>query len=145
VETHLADIDPSDWRREKSGRTDCQANVAVVRVDGPREHWRISVVDAAHNHDRHVPVGGQVQRPPTTAQRTAVAQFSDNFSRRQVQQVLNVQFPGNILEPRQISNIRNKARKEAREEIDALGGDFAAILASLEERNQTDPGWDYSV
>jgi hypothetical protein len=56
-----------------------------------------------------------------------------------------VQFPDNKLEFQQISNIHNKARKEAQEEIDALGGDFAAILASVEERNRTEPGWDFSV
>ncbi|KAJ6452558.1 hypothetical protein C8R47DRAFT_998072, partial [Mycena vitilis] len=141
VETHLPDIDPSDWRKGKSGRTNCDARVALVRVDGPPQRWRISKVDATHNHERHVPIGGQVQRPPTAAQRSATGQFSDNFSRRQLQEVLAVQFPGNNLEPRQISNIRNKARKEARDHIEAMGGDFAAIVASLQELDRAEPGW----
>jgi hypothetical protein len=144
VQTHLAGIDPSDWRHGKSGRTNCQANVAFVPV-GATGQWEISVCELGHNHDRHIPVGGRAQRPPTQAQRGAVTQFSDNFSRRQVKQILDVQYPDNGLEPSQISNMRNRARREAREEIDALGGDFAAILASLEEHNRTEPGWVFFV
>jgi MULE transposase domain len=39
------------------------------------------------------------------------------------------------LEPRQISNIINDSRSKARAEVGSLGGDFAAIIASLEEKS----------
>ncbi|KAF7372331.1 SWIM-type domain-containing protein [Mycena venus] len=68
------------------------------------------------------------------AQRAAVAQYSKDFSCRQVKEVLKVQFPGNTLEPRQISNMRNKPRREAWEEIEALG------VASLEETTMNQDG-----
>ncbi|KAJ7667377.1 hypothetical protein B0H17DRAFT_1142782 [Mycena rosella] len=145
VETHLADIDPSDYRRGKSGRTNCDAHINLVRVGGANGPWRISLVDAGHNHAPHVPLDGRVQRPPTTEQRAVVDRFADTFSRTQLKAVLQSQFPDDNLEPRQITNMRNQARREAHEEINALGGDFAAILASLEQRNGTEPGWNYSV
>jgi hypothetical protein len=145
-QTHLPNIDPSDFREGKSGRTGCGAHVNIVRLAGPAPHrWHITLVDGNHNHEQHVPEGGNVQRPPTAAHRLVVERFADNFSRRQIGDIINSQFTNNTLEPRQISNMRNKARKEAREAVDALGGDFAAILASLEEKNRTEPGWDYAV
>ena len=39
-----------------------------------------------------------------------------------------------MLESQQISNIINDARSKARAEVNNLGGDFAAIVASLEEK-----------
>lgn len=39
-----------------------------------------------------------------------------------------------MLESQQISNIINDARSKARAEVNDLGGDFAAIVASLEEK-----------
>jgi hypothetical protein len=39
-----------------------------------------------------------------------------------------------MLEPRQITNIINDARSKACAEVSNLGGDFAAIIASLEEK-----------
>ncbi|KAF7354194.1 hypothetical protein MVEN_01107100 [Mycena venus] len=141
-ETHNMDIDPSDHRQGKSGRTNCKAHVNLVAMPGGQ--WRISVADLAHNHEPHVPEGGSVQRPPTANQRAVAERFSD-FSRKQLTDVLGSQFPNNTLEPRQISNMRNQARREAHAEIDRLGGDVQSILASLEELSSTEPGWTYSV
>ncbi|KAJ6522750.1 hypothetical protein B0H19DRAFT_1277240 [Mycena capillaripes] len=108
-ETHRSDIDPSDYRKGKSGRTDCHAHVNLVRVLGPQVFWHISVVDASHNHAPHVPPGGPIQRPPTAAQRSVVAEFAEDFSRAQLKKVLKSQFPGNKLENRQISNMANES------------------------------------
>ncbi|KAJ7163677.1 hypothetical protein C8R46DRAFT_1279373, partial [Mycena filopes] len=140
-ETHNLNLDPSDHRRGKSGRTGCKAHVNICRIPGK---VYISLIDAAHNHDRIIPEGGRAQRPATAAQREVAAKFSD-FSCGQLAQVLASEFPDHPLEPRQISNIRNDARREANAAVDALGGDVASILASLEELNRTEPGWDYSV
>ncbi|KAJ7713988.1 hypothetical protein B0H16DRAFT_1340950, partial [Mycena metata] len=127
TQTHDMDIDPADHQQGRSGRTGCKAHVNLCLMSGPLQRYYISVVDAAHNHDPPIPPGGQVPRPPTEQQRAVVARFADNFSRKQIQQILDSESPDNNLEPRQISNMRNRARKEAHEEIEALGGDLAAI------------------
>ncbi|KAF7349836.1 hypothetical protein MVEN_01284100 [Mycena venus] len=142
-ETHRIDIDPSDHRRGKSGRTNCLAHVNLCPLPGGQ--WQISLIDAAHNHEPHVPSGGSVQRPPTAEHRSVAERFSDSFSRKQLGEVLASQFPDRTLEPRQISNMRNQARSEARQEVNRLGGDVQAILASLETLSQSEPGWAYSV
>ncbi|KAJ7619900.1 hypothetical protein DFH06DRAFT_1360469 [Mycena polygramma] len=49
------------------------------------------------------------------------------------------------LEDRQISNLLNKARRDNRASVDALGGDTAAILQDLERFNQSEPGWNWRV
>ncbi|KAF7362848.1 hypothetical protein MVEN_00634600 [Mycena venus] len=142
-ETHCIDIDPSDHRRGKSGRTNCLAHVNLCPLPGGQ--WQISLIDAAHNHEPHVPSGGSVQRPPTAEHRSVAERFSDSFSRKQLGEVLASQFPDRALEPRQISNMRNQAQSEARQEVNRLGGDVQAILASLETLSQSEPGWAYSV
>ncbi|KAF7371978.1 hypothetical protein MVEN_00055800 [Mycena venus] len=101
-ETHRIDIDPSDHRRGKSGRTNCLAHVNLCPLPGGQ--WQISLIDAAHNHEPHVPSGGQAGHEPS-----------------------------------------NQARSEARQEVNRLGGDVQAILASLETLSQSEPGWAYSV
>ncbi|KAJ7101678.1 hypothetical protein C8R44DRAFT_549940, partial [Mycena epipterygia] len=123
-ESHLMDIDPSDHRQGNSGRTNCKAHVNICRM-GLR--WRITTIDATHNHDRSIPEGGTAQRPPTAEQRLVVARFADGFSRTQVGEILNSQFPNNTLEPRQIGNMRNGARREAHAVMDELGGDINSI------------------
>ncbi|KAJ7637922.1 hypothetical protein DFH06DRAFT_1432525, partial [Mycena polygramma] len=143
-ETHRMDIDPADHRQGKSGRTGCQAHVNVSRVPGGGGQWHLTIVDGEHNHAPHLPVGGTIQRPPTAEQRSVVGKFSD-FSRKQLGAVLESQFPDKKLESRQISNMRNQARKQAHADIEALGGDVQAILSTLEENNRTGPGWDYGI
>ncbi|KAJ6485399.1 hypothetical protein C8R47DRAFT_938823, partial [Mycena vitilis] len=143
-ETHRMDIDPADHRQGKSGRTGCQAHVNVSRMPGGSGQWYLTVVEAEHNHAPHLPDGGTVQRPPTAEQRTVVGKFSD-FSRKQLGAVLESQFPDKKLESRQISNMRNQARKEAYADIEAMGGDIQAILNTLEENNRTGPGWDFGL
>ncbi|KAF7345871.1 hypothetical protein MVEN_01609100 [Mycena venus] len=87
----------------------------------------------------------QFSDPPTAEHRSVAERFSDSFSRKQLGEVLASQFPDRTLEPRQISNMRNQARSEARQEVNRLGGDVQAILASLETLSQSEPGWAYSV
>ena len=55
----------------------------------------------------------------------------------QIATVLDSRLPdhsSNILEPWQISNIINDAHSKAHTEVSNLGGDFAAIIVSLEEK-----------
>lgn len=44
-----------------------------------------------------------------------------------------------------MSNLMAAARRQAKEDIAALGGDIAAVLRRLEELKREDPNWDYSV
>ncbi|KAJ7916706.1 hypothetical protein B0H13DRAFT_1469531, partial [Mycena leptocephala] len=124
-ESHRMDIDPADHRQGKSGRTNCKAHVNLCAMAGGK--WYISVVELDHNHEPHLPDGGAIQRPPTLAQCSAVGQFADSFSCKQLGEVLKSQFPPNTLDKRQSSNMRNQARREAHAEIDRFGGDVKAI------------------
>ncbi|KAF8959344.1 hypothetical protein BDZ97DRAFT_1667343, partial [Flammula alnicola] len=129
VPVHSIDLDPADHRKGKSIRTDCQAHVNVSRQDGGK--WRITLVDWEHNHPREIPEGGSIRRPATEDQKMKISQLanatSQTFSRGQIAEVLKAQSGECPLEPRQITNAINKARREAREEVDKLGGDMHAI------------------
>lgn len=142
---HEKDIDPADFRVGKSAKTECMAHVNLCQ-DGSL--WRISLVDLVHNHGRYLPIGGSASRPPTEEQRKLVsglATANTKFSRAHISSLLNTQSVGHPLEPRQIGNIINSSRKEARDEVKRLGGDIHAIIRSLEEKNRTDPGWRYHL
>lgn len=52
---------------------------------------------------------------------------------------------GSHLEPRQIGNIINMARKQARDEVSSLGGDIPAILASLTHKSSAEHSWRYHL
>ncbi|KAJ7026265.1 hypothetical protein C8F04DRAFT_1297965 [Mycena alexandri] len=134
---HRIDIDPSDHRQGKSNRTSCMAHININRT-GAKCH--LTLVDIRHNHEPDIPPGGTAARPPTTEHLRVVSEFSDTFSRQHLKQVLKSQFPASNIEDRQISNMLNKSRREAREQVEVLGGDMRSILASLEEK-----GWDHSV
>lgn len=144
--THLPTIDPSDYRRGKTIKTDCMAHVNITRsaADGT---WHVTMTNWNHNHPPQVPPGGSIPRPPTKEQRELVSRYANNgnFSRSQLAKVLAERFPNHLLEPRQITNMQNTARKEAREDINRLGGDAASILDSLARKAETEHGWRYSV
>ncbi|KAJ3861143.1 hypothetical protein EV359DRAFT_19804, partial [Lentinula novae-zelandiae] len=143
---HLDHINPSDHRAGRTVKTDCRAHVNLCRHGSL---WRITLVDWKHNHGRYIPVGGTASRPPTQNQSEAVSQLTTSnnvkFSRSQIAEVLKAQSIDHPLEPRQISNLINTARRAARSEVALLGGDVSAIIRNLEEKNRTDPGWRYHV
>ncbi|KAJ7731465.1 hypothetical protein DFH07DRAFT_712013, partial [Mycena maculata] len=120
---HRIDLDPSDHRRGKSAKTQCMAHVNVNRLPGSTDpKWYLTTVDLEHNHDREIPIGGVASRPPTQAHRHLVSSFADSFSRPHLKKILRSHFPENRLEDRQISNMLNDARREAREHVASLGG-----------------------
>lgn len=49
------------------------------------------------------------------------------------------------LEPRQISNLMNQARRADKAEINAAGGDIASIIAWIETKQAEEHGWIYRV
>ena len=55
------------------------------------------------------------------------------------------EFPHHPLEARQITNIINQARKNAREDVERLGGDVNAVLTDLRQRNEAGEGWSYHI
>ena len=138
VPVHSATIDPADHRHGKTIKTECFAHVNVNRITNS-SLYHITLTNWDHNHTREIPEGGPIRRNPTTAEKLAISQLatssSQNFTRGQIMAVLKSHTAGSSsdLEPRQITNIANKARSKARAEVDHLGGDFAAIIASLEE------------
>ena len=144
--THSPWIDPSDHRRGKSIKTDCKAHVNVNRIQYSTS-WHVTLANWDHNHEREIPVGGTIRRSATLEQRKVVAELatsSGNFNCKQISSVLTSRFSA-TLEPRQIGNIITKARQEAREAVASLGGDVAAIIASLQKKIDEEHGWKYDL
>ncbi|KAJ7205782.1 hypothetical protein GGX14DRAFT_397480 [Mycena pura] len=148
--THRNDIDPSDHRAGRTIRTNCCAHVNLASVAGGG--WHVTVIDWTHNHPPQVPhqsdaVGGRIPRPPTQDQRDLVSRYatSGNFTRGHLSHILRSRFPDNVLEPRQISNLINAARREATDQVNALGGDVQSVLTRLRELKEEDPRWDWDV
>lgn len=143
--THSNAIDPSDHRRGKTIKTNCTAHVNLNRI--ANSIWHVTFIDWTHNHDREIPPGGFVPRPPTREQRKTVDEFSQggNFTRDHIARILSNQFPDHPLERRQITNLINAARGSARQEVNALGGDAASIIASLRKKDDEEHGWRYEL
>ncbi|PPQ82718.1 hypothetical protein CVT24_009926 [Panaeolus cyanescens] len=146
---HAAHIDPTDHRRGKSAKSDCNAHVNInyIRETGS---WRITTIIWDHTgHDRHIPVGCTAPTQPTSEQKVLIGNLATSvkqtFTRSQIADVLSKQSNGPTLEARQITNIINEHRREARGRTQELGGDFPAILASLEKHSLDDPRWFYRV
>ncbi|KAF7342690.1 hypothetical protein MSAN_02026900 [Mycena sanguinolenta] len=145
VSTHLDRIDSSDYRAGRTIRTNCTAHVNLVAMPGGG--WHVTVIDWTHNHPPQIPVGGHIPRRPTEGQRELVAEYATtgNFTRSHLSHIFRARFPDHILEPQQISNLINTARKHANDEVQALGGDFQSVLTKLRELKEVDPRWDWDV
>ncbi|TEB18476.1 hypothetical protein FA13DRAFT_1580842, partial [Coprinellus micaceus] len=129
VPCHLSTVDPSDHRKGRSIKTNCFAHVNINRVRETGD-FRITFIDCTHNHPPEIPEGGEARSRPTEEQKALIKELAtttgQSFSRSQIGQVLKASS-GKPLEPRQITNVMNESRKEAREETRSLGGDFQAI------------------
>ena len=148
--THGVHLDPSDFRQGKSIRTGCEARVNVNWVQNTANLWWVTFTEWKHNHPRAIPEGGSIQRPATADEKKTITQLATNpsqkFSRGQISAILETQgASGSHLEPRQIGNIINTARKQAHDEVTSLGGDIPAILASLTQKSSVEHGWRYHL
>ena len=140
VPVHSTVVDPADYRHGKTIKTECLAHVNINRIANS-SLYHVTLTHWNHNHPREIPEGGPIRRKPTAAEKAEISELATSstqtFTRGQIATVLNSRLPdhsSNMLEPRQISNIINDARSKARAEVNDLGGDFAAIVASLEEK-----------
>lgn len=142
-ERHRLSIHPGNRRRGKTIRTECMAHININRVKGSSRYY-LSLVDTHHNHPPVIPVSGKAQRPPTAKQREIVTTYAtdSSFSQCQIKHLLNHQSSDRPLEDRQITNLINQSREEAREAVSALGGDAAAVVARLESLRQQDNRWE---
>ena len=134
---HSTAIDPADHRHGKTIKTQCSAHVNVNRI-ASSSLYHITLTHWDHNHPREIPEGAPIPRPPTAVEKSEISKLATSstqtFTRGQIATVLQSRSGSSeILEPRQISNIINDAQSKARAEVSSLGGDFAAIIACLEE------------
>lgn len=139
-------IDPSEFRKGKSIKTDCFAHWNVNRLQDSGV-WHVTLVDNHHNHDRDIPAGGFATRPPTNAQRNLVSTLAidPTFTRSHLSKALKEQNPDHPLEARQISNMIDKVRREGREEVRALGGDIPAVISALQEKIRNGEAWTFHM
>jgi hypothetical protein len=149
VPVHSHTIDPSDHRRSKSIKTECMAHVNVNRIENS-SRYHITLAHWDHNHPSEIPEGAPVRRLATEAEKNEISHLAttstQTFSRGQISAIMKTRnMPGQVLEPRQIGNIINNARRNARDVVDDLGGDFAAIIASLHQKSQESHGWVYHI
>ncbi|KAJ7465199.1 hypothetical protein FB451DRAFT_1179375 [Mycena latifolia] len=147
IPTHLDTIDPSDYRKGKTIKTDCTAHVNLCcNGDGS---WRVSMTSWKHNHPPQLPPDGIISCPPTCEQQALVSQLcahiNGNFSRSQIAKVVVEHFPHHLLELSQISNMINKAHRELQQEVNALGGDMATIIAEVTQKSETEHGWRHAL
>ncbi|KAJ7239683.1 hypothetical protein C8J57DRAFT_1245797 [Mycena rebaudengoi] len=132
-ETHRMDIDPSDHRQGRSGRTDCQARVNITRMSGHLQQWHITLVDGTHNYDRSIPEGGQAQRLPTAAQREVAGRFTD-FSRKQLAQGRVLRMAG-MLSKRGKTQSRMRGHYAVTSKLRAMCTAFAIDPAARVRKN----------
>lgn len=112
IPKHSMAIDPSDHRHGQSVRVGCRAHVNVCKNAGG---WIVSLADFEHNHERLVPVGGSISRPPTQEQRVLIAGLAKvpKLSRSQIMTIVETKPEfSKPLEPRQVSNVMAKARSD---------------------------------
>ncbi|KIJ28025.1 hypothetical protein M422DRAFT_270714 [Sphaerobolus stellatus SS14] len=144
--THDMKIDPSDYRQGHSVKTECSCHYNLNRI-GHTEMFTLTLADYEHNHGRNLAVGAAAPRPPTAEEQHIVDQYARDHTFRQIQidTVLRQVVPNHHLSSRQTSNIINEARESARKDIQDLGGDFAAIVQNLQEKEARGQGWVYRL
>ncbi|KIY60576.1 hypothetical protein CYLTODRAFT_416047, partial [Cylindrobasidium torrendii FP15055 ss-10] len=136
-------IDPSDHRKASSQKCECPAHANFTDHDG---EWVATLVNFKHNHPPPVPTGGRVPKMPLPEHRQFIQEHIKlpKISAPQMRGLLDMQFGKGSLEPRQVRNMMNTARSEARDAMVQLGGDFASILAAIQESAEQNPGWHHA-
>jgi hypothetical protein len=107
---HDRAIDPSDFRRSKTVRCMCPAQVNTrLNRDGL---YRLTVVQLEHNHAAFFEDDLPEYKPPTEAQKEFVGQMAvlKSVTRRDIQTLLSLHFPEHPLNPTQVSNLIDETR-----------------------------------
>jgi MULE transposase domain len=113
--------------------------------------WYLSTVRLTHNHPPQLEPGAKPRSCPTQEQKQVVKRLAtsnlNNFRRGHILGIVNAQnsAAGAVLEPRQLSNIMNEARREKRTEVEKSGGNFQAIVEHLTAKNLEEPGWVWFI
>ena len=135
------DIDPSDFRKSKSMRTECPCRVNVTH--GADGFFRLTHVQLTHNHPAHISDELPAPRPPSEEQTRFVLSLVPitTLTRRDVKMLLDTRYPDHSLTPSQVSNLMNRQKKVVRNGVDDIGGDMQALLALLLQKKQEDKRW----
>lgn len=139
---------PGDRRDSKTKKTNCPVyyNLCYSRdtddwyiARGPKEAH-------AHNHKPydidHVP------RPASLQQKRLVENLTNasaTLTSGQLGDVVNSQFPGQKLRPKQVSNLLQSLKLSSREQEISAGSDAAALVRELEKLKDEDPRWKYHM
>jgi hypothetical protein len=105
--------------------------------------YHFADVTLSHNHpaphDDHLP---EVQ-PPTERQKELVNDLASikSLGRAEIHALLAAQFPSHPLSLRQVSNLLDQARRNVRQSVQTLGGDFVAIVDKLHQLKNADDRW----
>ena len=142
VHVHHPQVDPANHCEGHTIRTRCSAHMNLNRV-GRSDAFIITLLDLEHNHPPNIPEGGRVQRPPTEAGCELVSRLAHlaRMDRRLAGDLAKHAIDDFHLEPRQISNIMDRARAQARDDVARLGGDFSTLFRRLHELNLEGEGW----
>ncbi|KAJ3571245.1 hypothetical protein NP233_g3878 [Leucocoprinus birnbaumii] len=125
--SHLAVVDPGDWRQGKSGRSDCKAHVNILSQAGGA-FWTLMHIDLEHNHPSFFsPWRLTASTPLIISAQTYVEG-----------EIWGSSFGGSPDHHIMISD----GRREAQDTADAEGGYFAGVIAHLRCLKQQDPGLD---
>ena len=121
TEQHSVAIDPANHHQGRSNKMDCRAHVSIIR-EPESDLWMLNVPDWVHNHALEIPLGGNASRPPTKKLQEVISTIATttNLDRKDISTLIkqNPEYDSkHPLEPRQITNIVNTARCNARNEV----------------------------
>ena len=139
---HCQHIDPADFCQGKTKRHLCRARVNV-RLDAITGLYHFADISLSHNHpaphDDHLPE----YHPPTKRQKELVRDLVSikSLGRAEINALLAAQFPSHPLSLRQVSNLLDQARRNVRQSVQTLGGDFVAIVGKLNQLKNMDDRW----
>ncbi|KIJ40587.1 hypothetical protein M422DRAFT_49113 [Sphaerobolus stellatus SS14] len=143
---HDMKIDPSDQRQSKSIRFECYAHYNLNWV-GASEMFTLTTVVHDHTHGRNLAVGAKAPCPVPLEVKKFIQKYANkpSFSHSQIKSMLSNNFPEQELTSSQITNIMNEACSQSKRDVQELGGDFAAIIQSLQEKVANGEPWNYHL
>lgn len=138
---HDPSIDPADMRKSLSKRCGCSARANIrYNADG---FYRFTSVDITHTHPAFFDDNLPEYLPASADQKTVVHELAllRSLSRRDIHTLLKARFPDHPLTPRQVSNMIDTSKREARNSVSQLGGDMVATVELLVQHKQADDRW----